>query len=160
MENDVLIVLSSYHHKNTEKIANVIADMLFAKIIEPQKVDLKEIEKYSLIGFGSGIYDGHHHNSLLSLVDRLPLTKNKKAFIFSTTGAPRFIVNEDFIKSNHALIKERLESKGYEIIGEFECRGWNTNSFLKHLGGLNKTHPNEDDLNNAKRFAHSLIEKQ
>lgn len=159
MENDVLIILSSYHHKNTEKIAHVIADILSAKIVESQKVDPNESEKYNLVGFGSGIYDGHHHNSQLDLVDKLPISKNKKAFIFSTTGAPKFIVNDDFVRQNHALIKEKLESKGYEIIGEFECRGWNTNSFLKHFGGLNKTHPNEEDLNNAQIFAHSLVRK-
>jgi flavodoxin len=159
MENDVLIILSSYHHKNTEKIAHVIADVLSAEIVEPQKVDPGELQKVDLIGFGSGIYDGHHHNSQLDFVDKLPITKNKKAFIFSTTGAPKFVVNDNFVKQNHALIKEKLESKGYEIIGEFECRGWNTNSFLEYFGGLNKTHPNEEDLNNAKIFAHSLVKK-
>ena len=39
------------------------------------------------------------------------------------------------------------------IVDEFSCLGFNTNSFLKHLGGLNKGRPNEEDFENAKQFA-------
>jgi flavodoxin len=159
MKHDSLIILSSYHHKNTEKIANVIAKTLSARIIEAQDVNVNDIAKYDLIGFGSGIYDGHHHNVQLDLAIKLPTLKNKKAFIFSTTGAPKFIANEEFMRNNHSKMREILESKGYDIVGEFECRGWNTNNFLKHFGGLNKTHPNENDLNSARVFANSLVQK-
>jgi len=63
---------TSYHHKNTEKIANVFAKVLDAQIKTPQQVNPEEIQVYGLTGFGSGIYSGKHHESLLELADKLP----------------------------------------------------------------------------------------
>jgi hypothetical protein len=42
------------------------------------------------------------------------------------------------------------------VIGEFGCAGWNTNSFLRFFGGLNKGRPNAEDLRNAEEFARSV----
>jgi flavodoxin len=50
-----LLVLLSYHHNNTEKIANVFAKVLDAQIKTPQQINPEELQEYSLIGFGSGI---------------------------------------------------------------------------------------------------------
>ena len=44
------------------------------------------------------------------------------------------------------------------IIDEFGCRGFNTNSFLKFFGGLNKGRPNAEDLMNAEEFARNVKE--
>ena len=60
-----------------------------------------------------------------------------------------------FVK-NHSSLKEKLESKGYMIIDEFSCAGYNTNSFLKLIGGINKGRPNAKDLKNAEEFAQKL----
>jgi flavodoxin len=156
MKKKVLIILSSYHHKNTEKLANIISEVLSAEVISPNNVNIDKLQDYDLIGFGSGIYDGHHHKLQIELVDKLPTTKSKNVFLFSTTGSPRFIINNDFIKQNHSLIKNKLEAKGYEVIGEFGCAGWNTNGFLKYFGGLNKDKPDNNDIIKAKEFALSL----
>ena len=80
-----LLVLASYHHNNTEKIANVIAEVLDAQIKKPQQINPQHLQEYSLIGFGSGIYGENFHQDLLDLVDKLPQVNNKKAFIFSTS---------------------------------------------------------------------------
>ena len=40
---------------------------------------------------------------------------------------------------------------------EFQCKGFNTNSFLRLFGGMNKGRPNTEDLKNAEEFAKSLI---
>jgi flavodoxin len=156
MNKHVLIILSSFHHKNTEKIAKAIAEVLSAEIKDASQISIEEIKNYDLIGFGSGTYDGHHHNIQLNLVDRLSEVKEKKAFLFSTTGAPKFTINDKFIKQNHNLIREKLKSKGYEMVGEFGCPGWNTNGFLRFFGGLNKSKPDEHDIKKAKEFASSL----
>jgi len=37
--------------------------------------------------------------------------------------------------------------------------GYNTNSFLKIIGGINKGRPNAVDLKNAKEFAKNLKKK-
>jgi flavodoxin len=42
------------------------------------------------------------------------------------------------------------------IVDEFNCAGFNTNSFLKFFGGKNKGRPNTEDLKNAEEFAQNL----
>jgi flavodoxin len=154
-----LVVVFSYHHNNTEKIANTIANVLGAEVKTPQQVYPEELQKYGLIGFGSGIYSATFDPSVLALADRLSYASGKKAFLFSTYGAPAFIANREFIEKNHQQIREKLQIKGYTVIGEFGCAGWNTNSFLKYFGGLNKGRPNADDLKNAETFARQMKEK-
>lgn len=146
-----LLVVISIHHKNTEKVANVFSRILDAQIVAPQQVNSEKLQEYDLIGFGSGIYDEKHHRGLLDLADRLPKVRNRKAFLFSTSGitsmADRF----------HTPLREKLQSKGYMIVGEFNCHGFNTNSFLKYFGGMNKGRPNVEDLSNAEEFAKNLM---
>jgi len=154
-----LVIVFSYHHNNTEKIANTCANVLGAQVKTPQQVKPEEIAGYDLVGFGSGIYSATFDHSVLDLADRLSYDAGKKAFLFSTYGAPAFIANREFIEKNHQQIREKLKAKGYSVIGEFGCAGWNTNSFLKYLGGLNKGKPDAEDLRNAEAFAREMIEK-
>jgi flavodoxin len=151
-----LLVLCSYHHKNTEKIARVFARVLDARIRTPRQIDPDELQEHSLIGFGSGIYGGKHHKALLGLADKLPQVTNRKAFIFSTCGVPVIGMTEEVVVENHSLLREKLQSKGYIIVDEFSCAGFNTNSFLKLFGGINKGRPNAEDLKHAEEFAQNL----
>ena len=153
-----LVVVYSYHHKNTEKVARAIAEVLGATVTTPQQATPEEIAEYDLVGFGSGIYSATFHPSLLDLADALPQADNKKAFLFSTYGAPAVAAGGNFVRNNHSQIREKLQAKGYLVIGEFGCAGWNTNSFLKHFGGLNKGRPNAEDLEHAEEFARNLKE--
>ena len=147
-----LIILYSYHHNNTEKLAKVIAKVLGAEIKSPQQVNPEEIQNYNLIGFGGGIYGENLHGSIHELVDKLPQVTNKKALIYSTSALAEK-------KNNHKKIREKLQAKGYEIIDEFNCKGFNTNSFLKFFGGMNKGRPNAEDLKNAEEFAQKIKQK-
>lgn len=154
-----LVIVFSYHHNNTAKIAKAIADVLGAEVKTPDQVYPEKLREYDLIGFGSGIYGATFDPSMLTLADRLSSAAGKKAFLFSTYGAPGFAVTSGFIEENHAEIREKLQLKGYTVIGEFGCAGWNTNSFLKYFGGLNKGRPNAGDLKNAEAFAREMMEK-
>jgi len=155
-----LIVVFSYHHHKYRKIAEVFAQVLDAPIITPSQFNPSEIQKYDLIGFGSGIYDEMHHKSLLNLVDKLPDGIGKKTFIFSTSGVPVAVFGNKFLKNYmpkaHSTLKNKLISKGYTIMDEFICPGFNTNVFLKYFGGINKERPNAEDLKQAKDFAEKL----
>jgi len=137
---------------NTEKIAKVFAKVLDAQIKTPQQINPEELQEYSLIGFGSGIYGAKHHELLLNLADKLPQDTNKKTFIFSTSA----ILGAEKVAKDHSLLREKLQSKGYMIIDEFACKGFNTNSFLKYLGGMNKGRPNAEDIKRAEEFAQNL----
>ena len=147
-----LVIYVSIHHSNTKKIAKAIADILRAKIAKPREVGVNALSEYDLIGFGSGIYYHKHHESLLNLVDKLPMLNHKKAFIFSTSGVSKKWHFSDF----HKPLKERLLEKGFDIIGEFDCRGWDTYGPFKLVGGISKGRPNEKDLKEAKNFASKL----
>ena len=147
-----LLVLYSYHHKNTEKVAKTFAKVLDAQIKTPQEIKPEELQEYSLIGFGSGIYGAKHHKSLLDLADRLPQVTDRKAFIFSTSA----IMGKEKVANDHSTLREKLQSKGYMIVDEFACKGFNTNSFMKYLGGMNKGRPNTEDLKHAEEFAQNL----
>jgi flavodoxin len=57
------------------------------------------------------------------------------------------------------MLKEKLSGKGFEIIGEFSCKGFDTWGPFKLIGGLNKGKPDEEDFKSAERFANSLKEK-
>ena len=145
-----LLVLFSYHHNNTEKIADVFAKVLDAQIKTPEQVTPEELQEYSLIGFGSGIYSAKHHEALLDLADKLLQVTDRKAFLFSTSS------NLEPLSKNHSPLREKLQSKGYMIVDEFTCAGFNTNSFSKLFGGINKGRPNAEDLKHAEEFAQNL----
>jgi flavodoxin len=150
-----LLVLCSYHHHNTEKIAQVFARVLEAQIKKPQQVTPEELQEYGLIGFGSGIYGGKHHKDLLDLAGRLPRVTRRNAFIFSTSA----MTGKAKVERDHSLLREKLQSRGYVIVDEFSCKGFNTNSFLKFFGGMNKGRPNAEDLAHAEECAMHLKKK-
>jgi flavodoxin len=146
-----LIICFSYHHKNTEKIAAVLAKTLNAQVKAPSEVDPNGLSDFDLVGFGSGISFGSHYKVLLDFAEKLSPVTGKKAFIFSTSGqtgnGTKF----------HKKLREKLQSKGFTVTGEFNCAGFDTYGFLKILGGIKKGHPDEEDLKQAKAFAQTLI---
>lgn len=150
-----LIIYLSIHHGNTEKVAKVMAKAIGADLVPVNQAAVAMVEQYDLIGFGSGIYFGKHHKSLLNFVDRLPPTRNKKAFVFSTSGQKRMPLIHDFSKP----LREKLQQKSFEILGEFSCRGYDTFGALRLIGGINKGRPNTNDLKRAEDFGKALKER-
>jgi flavodoxin len=155
-----LIVVYSCHHNNTQKVAEAMAKVLDAEIKTPQQTSTYELKNYDLVGFGSCIDSGKNYPELLDFASKLPQVANKKAFVFSTSGMPINISGqqkvEEYTSKCHATLKETLQSKGYTIVDEFGCAGFNTNKFLKYFGGINKGRPNEEDLKHAEAFAEKL----
>lgn len=147
-----LLIVYSYHHQNTQKVADVFAKVLDAEITTPQHANPRGLEDYDLVGFGAGIDSGKHYKPLLDFADQLPNVNGKKAFIFSTSG----VSNTKYKTKIHTALREKLQTKGYIIVDEFNCHGFNTNSFLKHIGGMNKGRPNQEDLQKAETFAQNL----
>jgi flavodoxin len=147
-----LIICFSYHHKNTEKIASALAKTLGAEVKAPSEVDLNGLSDYDLVGFGSGISFGSHYKVLLDFADKLPAVTCKKAFIFSTSG------QTGNTTKFHRKLREKLESKGFTVAGDFNCGGFDTYGLLKIVGGIQKGHPDEEDLKQAETFAQTLMQ--
>jgi len=143
-----LIVYHSFHHGNTAKIAKVLADELNAKMVKTEDEETNNWDEYELIGFGSGIYNGKHHKSILHAVEKLPTVKGKKAFVFSTSGV---------LRNYNKSLKEMLTTKGFQIVGDFVCKALDTYGPLKLIGGLNKGRPNEEDYQKAREFSQGLL---
>ncbi|MFA6296349.1 MAG: flavodoxin family protein [Patescibacteria group bacterium] len=150
-----LIVNISIAHQNTLNVAKNMARVFDCKIKKPNEININDLKKYDLIGFGSGIYFMKHHVSLLNLVEKCDDMKGKKAFIFSTSGFNSKVV----VRKMHKALKEKLQAKNFEIIGEFNCPGLDTWGPYKYMGGLNKNRPNERDFKNAILFAKELVKK-
>jgi flavodoxin len=148
-----LLVVYSYHHNNTLKVAEVFSRTLDAQIKAPQQTNPAELQEYDLVGFGAGIDSGKHYKQLLDFADQLPNAEGKKAFIFSTSG----VSNPKYKIKIHTALREKLQTKGYLILDEFNCHGFNTNVFLKYIGGMNRGHPNAEDLKEAETFAKRLL---
>ena len=140
---------------NTEKVAKVFAEVLDAPIKTPQQTDPEEPQEYDLVGFGAGIDSAKHYKPLLDFADRLPKVNNKNVFIFSTAA----LSSSKKRGKDHSCLRDKLESKGYVIVDEFQCKGFNTNSFMKYFGGMNRGRPNAKDLKNAEEFAQKLKQK-
>jgi len=143
-----LIVVFSYHHRNTEKIAQVFVRELSAQRVSPLQFDPAEVQKYDLVGFGSGIDSDKHYLPLLNFTEKLLLVVGKNAFIFSTCGNP--FDEQKYAAKCHSALREKLVSKGYTIADEFICKGFNTNVFFKYFGGINKGKPDAQDLKSGK----------
>ncbi len=146
------IIYVSIHHGNTEKVAKAMGRVLKAKLWKAGEANVEKLKDFKLIGFGSGIYFAKHHQSLLKFVEGLPPMKGKKAFIFSTAGVKR----RGYASNAHKKLRDLLKSKGFDIVGEFNCPGWDTYGILKLIGGINKGRPNREDLEKAEKFARGL----
>ncbi len=146
----VLIIYHSEHHQNTEKIAKAMASKIGAEVKNAKDVNPIEINNYDIIGFGSGVYRGRIHNEISDIIDNLPYQNGKKTFIFSTTGSMTYS------KLAHDRLRQLLINKGFRIIDEFSCLGFDTALTRE---GINKGRPDKQDLENAERFIQNILTK-
>lgn len=150
---NTLIIYKSIHQGNTKRVAEAMANKLNGDLAEPEEIRAEDLEGYDLIGFGSGIYFTDFHRQVLGFAEELN-EMNKKAFIFSTSGMPKVPVIHDFEKK----IKQRLDEAGFELLGSFNCRGFDDYGPLKYIGGIHKNRPNKNDLKEAREFVKRIGE--
>ena len=146
----VLIIYHSEHHQNTEKIARTMAIKIDAEFKEAKDVNTEDINNYDILGFGSGVYNGRLHSKLSEIIEKLPYQNDKKSFIFSTTGSMAYS------KLAHDRFRPSLIKKGFKIIGEFSCLGFDTALTRE---GINKDRPGKQDFENAENFIQSILAK-
>lgn len=136
---------------NTKKVAQAIAKGLkkrhSVKVESIGNFSRGMLRKYDLFGFGSGIYAMKPSRELLMEVKALPKSK-KKAFVFGTSGMGSVFL----LRSLKSLLKE----KGFDVAGDFMCKGYDNFGPFRLFGGINKERPNEEDLRKAEKFGESL----
>ena len=143
-----LIVYASIHHQNKEKVATVIAAELEANLLSVFQAHPDALATYDLIGFGSGIYGRKFHKTLIQFVEAVPSVTQKRASVFTTSGAGATAV--------HGSFKELLANRGFSVVGDFSCKGRVTWGPYRLIGGINKGRPNDQDLEDARTFARGL----
>ena len=152
---DVVIVCTSLHHGNTRKVAEAMAAACGGRVLEPGDEALRLAEDCALLGVGSGIFFGHHHKTALDFAGSLGAGRGRPAFIFSTSGTgdrPARLAGRDY----HRRMRAALLERGFNIAGEFSCRGYDTYGPWRIFGGFSRGHPNEQDLRDAQAFVLGL----
>ena len=145
-----LIIYVSVSHENTKRIAQAMAEVLDASLLEPEEVETDTLTQYDLIGFGSGIYWGRFYKRLRNFIKELPTLQDKKVYLFGTYGHG---------KMPSKPMEKLLQKKGCTIVGKFSCLGFNTFLASRILGRSNKGRPNTEDYERAREFAKGLKEK-
>ena len=100
----------------------------------------------------------HIATALVMMAERLPVLPGRKVFIFSTSGVSREKAPGLGEEDPHKVLRELLTARGCKIVGEFNCVGYNDNSFLFLIGGTNRGHPDVQDIALAEAFADSLLQ--
>lgn len=146
-----IIIYESIHHNNTEKIAKTIANEINAELVNVKNFNdsHRNLDDYDLVGFGSGIYYGKIHKNIKKFIENIEHMDNQKTFIFTTSGRDKKDFNEKF--------RDILDLNGFNVIADFNCKGFDTFGPIKLIGGINKGRPNEKDVDNAKKFSKSLL---
>ena len=146
------IVCVSVSHGNTRKVAEAMAEELNATVFDPKQTDVTALHDYDLIGLGSGIFNMRFHPVLQEFVQQLPAANGRSAFVFATRGGPGELPFWPYMQRMSGV----LEHKGYDVVGTFSCRGFDTWWPLRLVGGINKGRPNADDLVAARGFARDI----
>lgn len=144
--NKCLILYYSQHHQNTKKILMEIAKTYTDISIYSLKSEaMPDLSEYDLIGFASGVYMGKPHSSILNFVNsHQNLLKDKKVFTILTSGSNQ----KKYSKSFHLF----LQNHGCNVLGGYQCKGFDTYGFFKFIGGTAKGHPNHNDISKAVSF--------
>ena len=143
-----VIVYASKHHGNTFKLIKAISDKYEIAIIDATKETHIDPQEYDIIGFASGIDFGKFYLEIENFArEKLPL--QKEVFFLYTCAMDR----EGFTNS----IKEIALEKDAVILGTYGCRGYNTYGPWKLIGGMNKSHPTENEIQECVNFYEKLL---
>ncbi|MEE6177625.1 flavodoxin family protein [Mycobacterium sp. 050134] len=146
-----LIVCVSKSHGNTRRVADRMAEVLGAEVVEPESVDPGQLSEYDLVGFGSGIYYMAFDARIRKLIRRLHNVDGVRAFTFFTSGASQMPLMD-----YTAPIRKPLAAKGFHVLDSFSCRGFDTVGPFGFIGGINRGRPGDSDLDRAAAFAERL----
>lgn len=146
-----LLVCVSVWQGNTAKVAEAMAEVLHADIREPEQADPATLERYDVIGFGSGIFWWSHHARLRRFIEGLPQVDGIAAFVFTTAHMGRS-QSLPWQPSLDAILRR----KGYDVVGSFACEGTDPWMPQRLIPGLYRAHPDDGDLERARRFAEQV----
>lgn len=137
----------SRHHGNTLKVLQAMAGEGDVDLIDVTLRQSVRLEEYDCVGFASGIYAFEFQKAVVEFA-RQYLPQGKPVFFVYTYGGAK--------GSGAKAVAEIAREKNCPILGEFSCKGYDTFGPFKLVGGIAKGHPNERDLEKARRFYRDL----
>lgn len=142
------IAYYSKHHENTKKLLDAIATAFEdVDLIDVTATKTADLSGYDCVGFASGIYYGAFAKQIQAFAaENLP--EEKPVFLIETCGAPR--------KGYFSAMEKIAAEKNCNVIGKYECLGFDTFGPFKLIGGLQKGHPTEDEIRKAVEFYKDL----
>ena len=144
-----VIIYASTHHGNTRKLAEGISQRTGMGLIDASVQKRADLSGYALIGFASGIDFGTFYPSVIQfLKENLP--PQKKVFFLYTCARTGSRFTEE--------IRREAAKKNAVLLGEYGCRGYNTYGPWKLIGGMNKGHPTEKEIQGAVEFVEARME--
>ena len=143
------IIYASTHQGNTRRLVESLAQKHDISLIDASSQTHADLYGFDLIGFASGIDFGSYYERVIRFL-REDLPEGKPVFFLYTCArtSPRFT----------KAIRAEAEKRSARILGEFGCRGYNTYGPWKLVGGMNKGHPSQTELEAADAFFRSLVE--
>lgn len=150
-ENKILMVYCSTKHKNTENLIKSLKDkenITYLDITNELNYDFDKLNEFQIIGFASGIFMSKFHKNIYEFINKIPVQEQKPCFLCFTAG----MNNKKFFNK----IRHNVEDRGFKIIGEFSCPGFDTFGPLKLIGGINKNRPDNSDKQNFIDFINNL----
>jgi flavodoxin len=152
-ENTGMKPLIIYQSKtgNTIKIVEAITTVLEADVLSVENAVPENLKDRNLIGFGSGIYWTRIDQKIYEFAALLP--KGCNAFMFITSGMGFTIM----LRLYWYYIKTNFDHLGVNLIGRWDCRGYDKHPLSKWMG-ISKGHPNTFDIESVKQFAMKMKE--
>jgi flavodoxin I len=135
---DIAVVVYS-RGGNTKKVADAIAEELG---VEARDVTASPPADAKILFLGSGTYGGKPGEEMMKFIGSADFSGRKVA-LFGTSSS--LAGSEKMI----AVMADALTKKGATILGNYHCRG----KFLL----MNRSHPDKEDLDNAKKFAREML---
>ena len=143
-----VIVYHSKHHGNTKKLLDAIRKSFpDVKLVDITESKIEDLKAYDRIGIASGIYYSKFHKDMLEYIEE-KLPERKQVFAIFTCG--------NMTKIYTKAIKSLTEKKNCNYLGEYGCLGYDTFGPFKAVGGIQKGHPTEEEIEGAVEFYKNL----
>lgn len=141
----------SRHHGNTLKVLEAMTEGRDVDLFDVTARMAVRLDRYDRIGFASGIYYNKFSPVVVNFA-RQYLPQGKDVFFVYTYGAPKVALPKDIVAA--------AQEKNARILGQFGCRGYDTFSVFKLVGGLAKGRPDAGDLAQARAFFDDLYKTE
>ncbi len=170
--HDLKILITYFSNTgNTEKVANSLKEGFEGNDVDVKTIkdaDPSSLKSHDLVCLGSGIYGGKINREVQNFVKKITEFPQNFAF-FCTHSSPQHYQN------SFKRIRSTIEEKGSRYLGIWDCMAENLGIPIEtQLGMLEKLpdekrkeqeeymeklkgRPNAEDLENAKKFAQSLL---